>query len=513
VGALAAGFFSLLLFSSLRPEYGHYGDEFNYIGCAKRPALGYVDHPPLAPLILAINRSLLGDSLPALRILPALCGAVTVLLAAAMATMLGGRAFARFLAALCVVAAPLYLVMFSIFSTNGFEIALWAFAFYVLLRLGESAEPRSWWWLGGLVGIAVMTKHTSVLLLPAIAAGVLLSPLRAHLASRHFWIGAGIAVLVMLPNLYWQVRHDWASLDFYVTNDRVHNFPTSVLGALDGQLSSFNPGAAPVWIAGLFLLLLSRRGKPYRMVGWTAALLYAALLLSGKSRTDRIQGIYPVLFAAGAVQLESVFTRRRFAWLRYALPSLILVAATVATPLMLPILRPETAARYLRAIDDDPHPVQREIGTSRLLLPLAHRSGWDELVHGVSTIYAGLDAAERKTAIILAEYVAVSEAVELLGGAALPRAYSPSLTGYFWGVAQGEPGVVITLGYEPEQLASVFDRIDVVARMPCEYCMGWRQNYPIALARGPRRPLAAAWPELRTFFGRKQYLLDKADLG
>jgi predicted membrane-bound dolichyl-phosphate-mannose-protein mannosyltransferase len=109
VVALAVGFFALLLATSFHPEYGHYADEFNYIGCAKRPALGYVDHPPLAPLILAVNRLVLGDSLPALRILPALCGAFTILLAAWMASKLGGGVFAQMLAALCVVTAPLYL--------------------------------------------------------------------------------------------------------------------------------------------------------------------------------------------------------------------------------------------------------------------------------------------------------------------------------------------------------------------------------------------------------------------
>lgn len=71
---------------------------------------------------------------------------------------------------------------------------------------------------------------------------------------------------------------------------------------------------------------------------------------------------------------------------------------------------------------------------------------------------------------------------------------------------------MIALGYEPEQLASHFESFQVVARAPCAYCMGWRQDYPIAVARRPLRPLAELWPELREYFPRKTYLLRRAGL-
>lgn len=509
---LATLFFVLELLTSFHSAYGHYSDEFNYIACAKRLSLGYVDHPPLAPFILAVNRALLGDSLPALRFLPALCAAVTVLLAAWVAARLGGGVFARSIAALCVVTAPLYLGFFSLFSTNCFETVLWTLMFCTFIELGRSENRRLWWLIGGLVGLAVMTKHTGVILVGAVAASLVISPMRRDLLTRHVWMGLGLALLIVLPNLCWQVQHDWASLEFYTVNDRIHNVPTSALAVFDGQVAGLNPAAFPVWAAGFFFLLIAQRGQRYRLVGWVTVLLFVGLLLAGKSRPDRVQGIYPVLFGAGAVQIELLFARRGFRWLRYVLPFLMIAVAVTAAPLLLPILGPETAVRYFSSTDENQRQIQREVGTAPLLLPLAHRLGWNELVENVADVYATLDPSEQGGTIILAEYVSMIEAVEMLGHGTLPRIYSPSLSGYLWGPPEVEPEVVIALGYEPEQLASFFETIEVVARAPCTYCMGWRQDYPIALARKPRRPFAEVWPELGQFFGRKGYLLHKADL-
>jgi hypothetical protein len=298
VFAFAGLFAFLLLLTSNHPAYGYFVDELGYLACAKRLAFGYVDHPPLAPMVLAINRSLLGDSLPAMRLLPALCGAGTVLSAAWMAQRLGAARFAQLLAALCVSVAPVYLGVFSIFSTNCFEVLLWSLTLAALIELSRSGDTRLWWRVGLLLGLSVSSKHTSVALVAAIVLALPLSPLRRHLLDRQLWFGAALALIVVLPNLAWQIEHDWASLEFYRNVDREANVSTSVLEVLDEQVGSFNPATFPVWASGLFFLLFAARGRAYRLVGWVAAILFVALLLGGKSRPDRIMGIYPVLFAA-----------------------------------------------------------------------------------------------------------------------------------------------------------------------------------------------------------------------
>ena len=86
--------------------YGYFVDELYYLACSRHLAWGYVDQPPLIAVITWLARSLLGDSLPAIRFFPAVAGAAEVALTALIARELGGKRFAQGLAALAALVAP-----------------------------------------------------------------------------------------------------------------------------------------------------------------------------------------------------------------------------------------------------------------------------------------------------------------------------------------------------------------------------------------------------------------------
>ena len=514
VFGLATAFSALLLLLCLHPSYGYFLDELYYLACARRLDFGYVDHPPLAPALLALNRVILGDSQLALRIPPALCGGATIVLAGWLVWKLGGGRFAQVLAALCIMTAPGLFGLFSFYSMNCFEIVLWTLTICLLFEMGRTGDGRLWLMVGLLLGLAVQNKHTSLVFVGALAFAVVVSPARRHLLERPLWLGAALFALIALPNLYWQIEHGFASLEFYANVDREANVSASALSVLEGQVAGFNPATLPVWAAGLYLFLIARRGQRDRLVGWVLVALFAALLIAGKSRPDRIAGAYPALFAAGAVHLEAVFARRGFRWLRTALPAALVAIGVIVAPVTVPILAPDLVARYMKAIGADDVVLQRELGTSVLLLPLAHRRGSEELVEAVSRVYAELDPAKREQAVILASGYAPAGAIEVLGGAELPPVYSPHNNYHLWGPPAFDPELVVAVGFEPEQLAPYFENVDVVARVPCRYCMGWRQNVPISLATVPRISIRDAWPDLRHYGYslRKVYLLEQAGL-
>src|SRR5215212_10955767 len=84
-------------------QYGYFRDELYYVACSEHLDWGYVDQPPLIALVVLAVRKTLGDSLFALRILPALAHGALVLITADIARRLGGSRFAQALAALAVV--------------------------------------------------------------------------------------------------------------------------------------------------------------------------------------------------------------------------------------------------------------------------------------------------------------------------------------------------------------------------------------------------------------------------
>src|SRR5207245_10129770 len=80
-------------------RYGYFRDEFDYISCGDHLAWGYVDQPPLIPLLVKISRLLLGDSLRSIRFVPALATSAAVILTGMIARELGGRGFALLVSA------------------------------------------------------------------------------------------------------------------------------------------------------------------------------------------------------------------------------------------------------------------------------------------------------------------------------------------------------------------------------------------------------------------------------
>jgi 4-amino-4-deoxy-L-arabinose transferase-like glycosyltransferase len=240
--------------------YGIFRDEFYYLVNAERLAWGYVDHPPLAPLLLSGVRATLGESTLALRLLPALASAGTVLLAGLTARRMGGALAVQTIAALSVVAVPVYGVMFGFYSMNAFEILLWAGAAYVVVVLLADEQPRFWLLFGLLVGIGLQNKHSFVLFAAGLVLGLLLHR-RSAFPSRWLWLGGLLALIIFLPNLVWQVQHDWPTLEFYA-GAAGKNIASSPVDVLLDQLLTMNPLLLAVWLLGLAWLLRSRTFRP-----------------------------------------------------------------------------------------------------------------------------------------------------------------------------------------------------------------------------------------------------------
>ena len=200
--AFAAAKFLLHLLTAR--GYGHFRDELYYLACADHLDWGYVDHPPLSIVLLWISRRLFGDSLHALRLLPALAGAATVYLTGWTCRRMGGGRLAQALAMLSVIVAPAYLFFHHIFSMNAFDVLLWTAAGAVLVRVFDDGDRRLWILLGAVLGLGLLNK-ISVLWL---GFGLLVG-LRASRAQRGWymtswpWLSGALAFAIFSPHIAW----------------------------------------------------------------------------------------------------------------------------------------------------------------------------------------------------------------------------------------------------------------------------------------------------------------------
>src|SRR5262245_11184072 len=140
IGAALAAVFKLLVHLYANGNYGYFVDELYYLACARHLAWGYVDQPPLIALIANISVELFGDSLQAIRFLPALAGTGKVLLTGLIARELGGRRFAQGLSALLILVAPGFLAIDNWLSMNAFEPLFWMGCAFVLIRIIKTAN-------------------------------------------------------------------------------------------------------------------------------------------------------------------------------------------------------------------------------------------------------------------------------------------------------------------------------------------------------------------------------------
>jgi 4-amino-4-deoxy-L-arabinose transferase-like glycosyltransferase len=425
-----------------------------------------------------------------------------VVLTGALARRLGAGRFGQGLAALAVVLAPIPLIMFGFYSMNGYEVLLWTGMLYVLVVLLERDEPRLWLLFGLLAGLGLMNKHTTVLLGGAVVLAVLLTSARKHFATPWPWLGGALAALILLPNLLWQQAYGWPSLEFYRNADLYKNVPTPPLEVLIQQVLFHNPGAFPVWAAGLVFLLRAKRARPYRALGWAGLALLIMMVVSQKSRPDRITAMYPALFAAGAVGIELFAARQRLHWIKPAVVVLIVTGGLVFLPLAVPLLPPDVTGAYAAATGVVPQIEAGEGKASQLPQWLADRFGWEQFVADVEAAAGRLTPEQRRSAVIVAPSYGHAGALELRGSADLPPAMSTQNTYWLWGVELLAERTVeggLAVGGNRDDLEAVYTAVELVGVHRCVYCMPWRAELPIYFVWGARAPLAQLWPQLKHY--------------
>src|SRR3954470_2773756 len=138
--------------------YGYHGDELYYLVCADHLDWGYVDHPPFSIAVLAATRFFFGNSVAAIRVVPAVAGALTVFFVGLMAYELKGGPIASALAMLAAIASPFYLALGSYFSMNALDILCWSAAAWIVLRILNGGSERLWILLGTVLGVGLLNK-------------------------------------------------------------------------------------------------------------------------------------------------------------------------------------------------------------------------------------------------------------------------------------------------------------------------------------------------------------------
>jgi 4-amino-4-deoxy-L-arabinose transferase-like glycosyltransferase len=480
---------SHLLFNG---RYGFFRDELYNIICGERLAFGYVDHPPLTPLVARLSRLVFGESLFGLRLLPALAGAATVVLAGLIARKLGGGRFAQFLAGLSVILSGVLLNFGHMLTNNAFDLLFWVLASYVLILIIKEDRPRLWLVFGLVAGLALQNKYSIALFVAAAGVGLLLSPARKRLWNVWPLMGAAVALVIFLPNLVWQARHGFPFVELNRNAVAMKNAPLSPLQFLGGAAMDAIPPVFLLVLAGAILFLVAPGLRAYRAFGWAFFVLLAFFALSG-GKPYYLSPVYPAMLAAGAWGIERASLSLSRRWIRPASVVLLIATSAVGIPFALPVLRVDAFIAYSRALGLAPVQAERqEVGA--LPQHYADQFGWPELTEVVAGVYRGLSEAERADCVIFAQNYGEASALNVFGRRfGLPPAVCLHNNYWLWGPGEKPGSILIAVGGDKDDYLELYADVAEAARFENVYVMPYENNLSVFVCRGLNRPLKDVW--------------------
>ncbi len=488
---LVMGGIGFILQMATAGNYGIFRDEMYYLDCARHLAWGFVDHPPLSIALLKIITAVIGNSVYALRIVPALCCAFLVLLTGLLARRFGGTRWAMFFACLAALIAPVFLILTGFYSMNALELIFWPALFLLLAHLLTGGNPRLWLVFGAVMGLALLNKIGVAVLAIGLIPALIVSGGASYLKSKYFWMGATLAALIFLPHILWQMSNNWPTIEFMRNATEYKNVALSLPSFFVEQIMLINPILLPFWLAGLGALLLWRRLRPFRVLGilWLAALLFFGLQ---HGKPYYMAPAYPPLLAAAGCLLAALIEKRTV-WWRAVATAIMVTGGLFVLPMAVPILPPSTLVEYL-----DQTGIQPKSGevndTGALPQYFADRFGWDNMARTVAQAYHSLPDSIRTGCAILTRNYGESGAINYFGPQYdLPRAICQHNSHYLWGPGNVTGETIIAIGFNIDDAQETYNEVRQIAVVVSPWAMWYETNRPVYLCRGLKVPWDQAW--------------------
>ncbi|HEU5127971.1 MAG TPA: glycosyltransferase family 39 protein [Glycomyces sp.] len=466
-------------YAATASRYDYHRDELYFR--MLEPAWGYVDQPPLTPLLAQASIAVFGDALWALRVPAMLCMAATLWLAVSITREFGGGPRAQALCAGGLAFAGVGLSMGHMLATATVDLPVWTAVLLFTVRALRRGAPRWWLAAGAATGVGLYNKHLVVLLLVSLAAALLAVGPRRVLRSGWLWAGVGLALLIGSPNLVYQAANGWPQLEM-----------ASVIAETKGpdariELLPFQPLLlalmTPVWIAGAVALLRRPQWRAARALAVAYPVLLAVVLVSGGQMYYPL-GLVVALFAVGCVPAAEWMRRAR--WRSGAVAAAVALNTAVSAVIGLPLVP-------VGALGATPLP---EVNAA-----LPDQIGWQAYTAQVGEVYAALPEDEAAAAVVITANYGEAGAIDRYGGEwDLPAVYSGHNHLHHYGPPDESATVALVVGLPPQRVAGLFDECATAAVLDNGLGVdNEEQGRTVAVCRGPAAPWSELWPRFQHY--------------
>jgi 4-amino-4-deoxy-L-arabinose transferase-like glycosyltransferase len=483
-----------LLHAMVAGRYDAFRNELYFIVCGRHLDFGFVDQPPLVPLIAAVTQ-LFGDNVWLLR-LPAVVAAVAlVLLTGAFSKLLGGNGTSSWIAGLAAGIAPGLVALTTTLGTSTFEPLAWTGFAYLLARAIIKENRTALLWAGVVAGVAMEAKYGIAIWIVALGAGIAVTAARRVFTWGTFWLAVVLGSIVAVPSLLWQGFHGWPFLAVHAHHIATGaNLTGTPFRFVATQILEMNVLLCPLWITGAIAPFFWPRLKSARFLS-LGFLAIGVSLFMGHGKDYYLFPVYPTMFAVGGVACADLVP-----WLRNAWWIVATALSLVLAPIILPLLDPAALARYLEWTHLAPSPEEVAAVGAPLTQIFSDELGWRALEKQVAQVYRSLEPEERAHAAILTTNYGEAAALEVYGRQdGLPPVLCAQNQYFLWGARGADEKVIIHVNGDPARWRRACESIEIAGNFGAPYVMPYENERPIFLCRGLHRPLSEVWERLKRY--------------
>lgn len=456
----------ILQYLVVNPYYELHRDEFLHLDQANHLAWGYISVPPFTAIVSKLI-FLLGGGIFWVRFFPALFGAMTIVFSWLITEAIGGRTMAKIVVSFAILFS-VYARLNILFQPNSFDILVWTASFYFLVQLIRSNEEKWLLFLSLALAIGFYNKYTVVFLLLAIIAGLFLTSHRKLLLKPVMLKAAVLGLIIVLPNLIWQLRHGFPVIDHMRVLKESQLDNNTYSGFLKGQ-ALFLSGSIPLIICGLYALFAYKPFRLYRMIGISFTVVLLVLTMA-KAKDYYSLGLYPVIFSFGAVFLEKSL-RNRF---RSIVLSLVIAMNLIVFVFMLrfafPVLQPSSIVKE--------HEIFEKTGTLRWedgknhMLPqdFSDMTGWKEMAAKALAAYRTIPEDQIPNTLVYCDNYGQTGALNYYNRGLMKEAFSFNTDYIYWMPHIKHIKNVLLVGEMPEgDVSRMFRGVAIADSVTNEY--------------------------------------------
>lgn len=379
-----------LQFLLIDPAYDLQRDEFLHLDQGKHLAWGYISVPPVTSWISWLI-NLLGGGVFWVKFFPALFGTLTVVIVWKTIEEFQGKTFAAVIGIIAILFSVLLRINI-LYQPNSLDIFFWTLTYYAIIKYTNTNNSKWLYVMAFALGFGFLSKYNIAFLIVGLFGGLLLTRERKIFLNKNLYLAGLIALLIVLPNILWQINNHFPTLHQLDELSRTQLVNVKRIDFMKDQLMFF--------VNSLFIIIIAFVGfvvyppfKKYHFVLWSYVIAIA-LYLFLKAKSYYAIGLYPILIAFGSVYLERLLS---FGWKRYLKPVMVIVVIGFFIPMYLIAFPTKSPAEI-----EENNKIYKDFGLLRwedgkdhnLPQDFADMIGWSDLAGKVDSVYSFLPDKE-----------------------------------------------------------------------------------------------------------------------